>query len=271
MTPPTETYWLRQAVDAPLFPDLIWSRPEHTAAAGKLMVIGGNAYAFAAPAQAYSEAIKTGVGTARVLLPDRLHHTVGTRLEADFAPSTSSGSFSQEAMANLMADSAWADGVLLVGDIGRNSETALLLEKYITAYRGQLTLTKDAADYFTAAPQSLLARPETTLVVSFAQLQKLAISAKFSHVLTFSMDLVRLVEALHEFCERYQVNIVVKHLSTIIVASGDRVSTTKLSEDIDVWRVKTATHAAVWWLQNPTKTFEALTTAIWETTSPQQK
>jgi len=255
-------YWHRQTADKPLFPDLIWSRPEHRSAAGKLLVIGGNAFGFAAPGTAFAEANKAGAGEVRVLLPDRLRQTVGAVLAAEFAPSNPSGSFSQQAFAGLLAESAWADSVLLAGDIGRNAETAILLEKFVGQYRGQLTITKDAADYFTAAPLILLNRPETTLVVSFAQLQKLATNAHFSRVFTFSMDLVRLVEALHEFTVKYPTNIIVKHLQNIFVAVNGQVSTTKLDEDTDVWRVKTAAHAAVWWLQNPGKPFEALTTSL---------
>lgn len=262
-------YWRKQAIDKPLFPDLLWSRPENRALSGKLLIIGGNLFGFAAPAEAYNEAVKAGIGIAHVLLPDATKKLVGHVLEAgDYAPSTPSGSFSQSALGELLPHAAWADGVLLAGDLGRNSETAILLEKFMSTYRGQLTITKDAADYFIAAPQALLARPETTLVVSFAQLQKLAMNAKFSHAFIFSMDLIRLVEALREFTLAYPVNIIVKHLANFVVASGGQVSTTKLEDDKEVWRVTTAAHAAVWWLQNPSKPFEALTTAVCEITNP---
>jgi NAD(P)H-hydrate repair Nnr-like enzyme with NAD(P)H-hydrate dehydratase domain len=261
----TLPFWVKQAPDKPLFPGLLWSRPENRMLAGKLLIIGGNAFGFAAPGQAYAEAQKAGVGVAHVLLPDKLSQTVGRVLEAgDFAPSTPSGSFSQKALTDFMIHSAWADGVLLAGDLGRNSETAILLEKFVGSYHGQLTITKDAADYFAAAPQALLTRPETTMVASFAQLQKMALSAKFSRVFTFSMDILSLVAALHQFTNTYGVNIVVKHLQNIFVASGGSVSSTKLAEDVEVWRVATAAHAAVWWLQNPGKPFEALTTAVHE-------
>ena len=264
-----EQYWHKQQLGHPLYPDLLWSRPENRALAGKLLIIGGNAYGFAAPAEAYNEAQKACIGVAHVLLPDATKKIVGRVLEAgDYAPSTPSGSFSQSALSDLLEQSAWADGVLFAGDLGRNSETAILLEKFIATYRGPLTITKDAADYFTSAPQALLTRPETTLVISFAQLQKLAMNAKFSHAFTFSMDLIRLVEALHELTLAYPVHIIVKHLANIIVASGGQVSTTKIEAEQEIWRVATAAHASVWWLQNPSKPFAALTTAVYETLSP---
>src|SRR6185312_2009701 len=96
-------------------------------------------------------------------------------LEAgEYAPSTPSGSFSQKALAELLSLSQWAEGVLLAGDLGRNSETAILLEQFSQKYAGQLTITQDALDYFTKSPKDLAQREDTLLVCSFAQLQKIA-------------------------------------------------------------------------------------------------
>jgi hypothetical protein len=257
------TYWHKQTAEKPLFPDLLWSRPENKRQAGKLLIVGGNVHGFAAAATAYAEATKAGIGTARVLLPDSLQKTVGRILEAgEYAPSTPSGSFSQRALAELLEMAAWADGVLLAGDFGRNSETAILLEQLLAKYNGQLTLTKDAVDYFVKTPQAVRARPETTLVLSFAQLQQLASNARFKTPLTFDMDFLRLTDALHAFTTQHQPAIVTKHLQTIFVAANGEVSTTKLAEDIEIWRTPTAARVAVWWLQNPTKSFEALTVAL---------
>ena len=54
---------------------------------------------------------------------------MGKTLEdGEYAPSTPSGSFSTQALGELQAMANWADGTLIAGDIGRNSETAILLE-----------------------------------------------------------------------------------------------------------------------------------------------
>ena len=256
------TYWHRQTKDKPLFPNLLWSRPENRAHAGKLLIAGGNSYGFAAPAEAFAAASKAGIGRARVLLPDSLQKTLKAFEAGEYAPSTPSGSFSQRALAEVLASSNWADGVLLAGDFGRNSETAILLENFVQKFVGQLTITKDALDYFTSAPLLVLNRSETTLVLSFAQLQKMAIAAHFPSAFTFDMDLIRLVDNLHEFTSTHQCNIIVKHLDTSLIASSGQVSTTKLTADKKVWRVTTAAAASVWWLQNPEKPFEALTTSL---------
>lgn len=258
-------YWHRQTAEKPLFPDLVWSKPENKSQAGKLLIIGGNAHGFAAAAEAYSEAIKAGIGTCRVLLPDSLQKTVGRVFEAgEYAPSTPSGSFSQKALAELLSYSQWADGVLLAGDFGRNSETAIVLEQFIAKYSGQLIITQDAADYFIKSPTGLLNRADTTLVISFAQLQKISTSSKFANAFLFDMDFLHLIENLHEFTTLNQPAIVVKHLSNIFAADNGEISSTKLEEDLEIWRVKAAARSAVWQIQNPSKVFEAITTALTE-------
>lgn len=256
-------YWHKQEPGQPLFPDLLWSRPETKTRAGKLLVIGGNVHGFAAVGEAFNEANRAGVGTVRVLLPDRLQKTVSQLfLEAEFAPSTPSGSFSRQALADWLELAAWADGVLLAGDFGRNSETAILLESFVKKYSGRVTLTKDAADYFTASPPALLNRHDTLLVISFAQLQKLAINARFTQAFTFDMGLVQLVENLHAFSLQFADCIVVKHLDNVLVAVNGQVSSTKVDDVREAWRIQAAAHAATWWLQTPTKVFEALTTSL---------
>ncbi len=257
------TFWYRQGGGRPLFPELEWSRPENRLHAGKLLIVGGNAYGFAAPAEAYRESVKASIGTARVLLPDATKKIVGPLLEyVEYAPSTPSGSFSQKALAELLEFAHWADGVLLAGDFGRNSETAVLFEKFLGKNKVPVTITKDAIEYVTSSPHLVLERTSTTLVLSLSQLQRLAIQAKFERPITFGIDFLQLIDWLHDFTTRFAPNIVVKHLENIFVAVAGQVSTTRLQPDRPIWRVKTAAHAAVWWVQNPTKPFEALTTAV---------
>jgi hypothetical protein len=259
------TYWLKQTPDKPLFPELLWSRPENKSQAGKLLIIGGNLHGFSAPATAFAEAGKAGIGTVRILLPDALKKTVGRLLEnTKYAPSTPSGSFARNSLAQMLELAAWADGVLLAGDLGRNSETAIVLESLAKKYTGPLILSKDAADYFSATntAQELATRGDTTAVLSLAQLQKLAVDVRFKKPFTFSMDLIQLVERLHAFTSNYSIEVITKHRDTIFVAAAGKVSTTKLSKEMEIWRVKTAAHAAVSRIHFPDKPFEATTTYI---------
>lgn len=261
----TPEYWHKQTLGKPLFPQLLWSRPENKQQAGKLLIVGGNLYGFAAPAEAYTTSLKAGIGTSRVLLPNAIQKVVGPSIEnGEFAASTPSGSFSQRAVADLLDWCRWSDGVLFAGDMGRNSETAVMIEKFLQKCEEPTVITKDAVDYIVSLPQAGLERPNTVLVPSFSQLQRLGIAARFGKPLLFSMDLMRIVNWLHAFTDTFAPHIIVKHLDYLFVAVHGEVCTTKLPEHAPIWRLKTATHGAVWWIQNRSKPFEALTTAAHE-------
>ncbi len=261
-----QDYWLRQTPAVPLFDDILWSRPEHRASAGKLLIIGGNGMGFACVGEAYTSANRAGAGVIHALMPDVLRKTVGKVFAgASFAPSTPSGSLAMIALSDLLSHSAWADGVLLAGDLGRNSETSALLESYVQKYQGLLAVTKDAVDYFYMTPELLCQREHTVLVLSMAQLQRLGTALKFTTPFLLSMGMLLLAQALHEFTKLYPVTIVTKELDNLVVAYKGRISSTRLTEDKDIWRVSTAAAAATFWMQNPGRPFEAVTTAIYDT------
>ena len=256
-------YWKRQTDSKPLFPDIEWSKPERRDQAGKLLIVGGNKLGFAAAAESYQIALATGVGEVKVLLPDCLKKSVpNSLLYVLFTACTPSGSMSKEALSDLTASSAWANGVLLVGDAGRNAETALLYEEFIANYKGQLTITRDAIDLVKNNPRLLAERNNTLIVASFAQLQKVFSGVYYPKILTFSMQLLQLVEALHKFTITYPVTIMTLHKDTLIIAESGEVITQAWEEPMAIWRGSVATRAASYWLWNPTKTLPAITASV---------
>lgn len=254
-------FWHKQG-DKPLFPDLLWSRPETKRTAGKLLIIGGNLHSFSAPGQAYDAALRAGIGTARVLLPEGLRKTVGGVLEnCEYAPMNKSGSFSKQALAEWLDSAVWADGVLLAGDLGRNSETAIVSEQFIKSYSAQLTITQDALDQFRDNPRVLFERPNTTVVASFGQLQKMWPKiTKDGRMIKYGNSLTQNLDILLATARDLSINIITKQNDDLIVIAESQISTTKNTAEI--WRVGTAANAATWWLQNPSKPFQALTTSV---------
>ncbi len=252
------TFWRRQSASKPLFPDLEWSKPERRDQAGKLAVIGGNKLGFAAVAESYQLALEVGVGQVRVVLPDALKKAVPpTLLDVIVAPSNPSGSLSADAKPELVATSEWADAVLLVGDAGRNSETSVLYEQFVSDYQGPLTVTRDAIDLIKNDPRLLVERPDTLLVASFAQTQKLFQGVYYPKILTFSMQLLQLVEALHKFTITYPCTIMTLHKDTLILAQQGQVITQSWEEPMAIWRGSVATRAAAYWLWNPSQPLAA--------------
>lgn len=256
-------YWQQQIPGTPLYPDIAWSKPEQRSQAGKLAIIGGNKLGFAGVADSYGIALAAGVGEVRVLLPDVLKKTIPTAItDAIFAPTNPSGSLSRDALTEMKALGTWASGVLLVGDAGRSSETAIVYEDFIRDYSGQLTITRDAHDLIKNASQNIVERPDTLLVISFAQLQKLFQTVYYPIVLTFSMQLTNLVEALHKFTITYPVSIMVLHQEILVIASGGNVTTTPWGNPMAIWRGSVATRASVYWLWNPSKLLESTSTSL---------
>ena len=86
-------YWQQQTPAKPLYPDIAWNKPQQRAQAGKLGIIGGNRLSFRAIEHSYTTALATGVGQARVVLPDALRGTIPASVtDTIFAASNGSGS-----------------------------------------------------------------------------------------------------------------------------------------------------------------------------------
>lgn len=257
------SYWLKQTPAKPLFPDIEWSKPEQKARAGRLLIIGGHAMGFVAVAEAYSTALKTGVGEVKVLLPDSLKKNLPKNvIEATLLPSNPSGGFSKDGWPEFEAGAGWAEGILLPGDASRNSETAILYEKLLDNTDIPLTITRDAFDLLKSNYTKIAERPKTLLVLSFAQTQKLLSGVYYPKIITFSMPLAAFVDVLHKFTLTYPVTLMVLHNDNLVVASAGRVSSTPWTNAMAIWRGNTATRAASYWLWNPNQPFEAATTSI---------
>lgn len=256
-------YWQQQAAGKPLFPAIEWNKPEQRTHSGKLAIIGGNKIGFVAVGDAYTIAVDSGVGQVRVLLPDILKKSVPPLItDVVYAPSNPSGGLSHEAASDMKALSAWADAALLIGDAGRNSETAILYEDFVRNYSGQMTITRDAVDLLLNVPEVLVERDNTLIVVSFAQLQKIFTKVYYPKILTFKMQLQQLVETLHKFTITYPVAVVTYHQDQIVIASAGQVVTMPWSNPMAIWKGGVATNAAAYWLWNPSKPLESATASL---------
>jgi NAD(P)H-hydrate repair Nnr-like enzyme with NAD(P)H-hydrate dehydratase domain len=256
-------YWKKQPADAPLYPDIEWSKPEQRGLAGKIGIIGGNKLGFAGVAEAYGLTRQTGAGEVRALLPDALRKTIPkTITDTLFAATNVSGSLAGEALSDMKALGDWAQSILLIGDAGRSGETAIVYEQFIAQYTGQLVLTRDAIDLVKNNTQTLVERPNTLLVASFAQLQKIFQAVYYPKVLTFSMQLTNLVEALHKFTITYPVTIAVLHKESFLIAHDGEIITTPWDNPMAIWRGGVAAKAACYWLWNPKRPVEAIATSL---------
>jgi NAD(P)H-hydrate repair Nnr-like enzyme with NAD(P)H-hydrate dehydratase domain len=259
----THPYWQKQTPTKPLYPDIEWNKPEQRSMAGRLGIIGGNKLGFAGVGESYGIATNAGVGEVRVLLPDALRKTVPPIItDVIFGATNPSGSLAREALPEMKAMGEWASGILLIGDAGRNSETAIVYEDFIRGYHGQLTISRDAVDLLKNTPDLMVERPDTLVVASFAQLQTIFKTIYYPKILTFSMQLQQLVEAVHKFTITYPVTIVTFHQDHLVVAHNGEVTTTPWANPMAIWRGSVATQAAVYWLWSPKKPLEAVSASL---------
>ena len=247
----------------PLYPDIEWNKPEQRTRAGKLGIIGGNKLGFSAVGEAYGIALEAGLGTVRVILPDALKKAVPSSItNITYAHSNPSGSLGKDAKTEMCALADWADAILMIGDAGRNSETAILYEDFIRDFGGLLTITRDSFDLLINAMDALVEREKTLIVVSFAQLQKAFGRVYYPKILTFSMQLQQLVETLHKFTITYPITVMTFHQGHIVVANGGQVTTTPWENPMSIWRGSVATQASAYWLWNPSKPLQAVTASL---------
>lgn len=257
------TYWHKQTEQQPLYPDIEWSKPEQRSQKGRLGIIGGNKLGFSGVAEAYGISTNAGIGEVRVLLPDALKKSIPPIMtDVIYGATNPSGGLAKDALAEMKALGEWSTGILMIGDAGRNSETAIVYENFLHDYTGPLIITRDAVDLIKNASSSTVERPDTLLVVSFAQLQKLFQSVYYPKVLTFSMQLTRLVEAIHKFTITYPVSISVLFKDHLLVASGGEVTSTPWDNPMAIWRGSVAAKASCYLLWNPTKPLESVTASL---------
>jgi len=257
------SFWRKQTTDKPLFPDIEWSKPEQKSKAGRLGIIGGNSLGFAAVAESYSTCLKTGAGEVKILLPESLKKMVPhTMTDVIYGATNPSGGLSRDALVEMKTMGAWSTGILLIGDAGKNSETSIVYEDFISSYSGPMTITRDAVDLLKNCNNLLVNRPNTVMIVSFAQLQKLFQSIYYPIVLTFSMQLTNLAEALHKFTITYPVTIAVLHQETLLIANSGQIISTPYENPMKIWRGETASKAATYGLWSPSKPMESLAASL---------
>ena len=255
--------YVTQTTLSPLYPELIWNKPETKALAGKLLIIGGNSHSIAAPNEAYRTAINKGAGEVRVVLPDAAKRYFPRTATPDimFAPSTPSGSFAKEAVTTLLQYAEWADIIYLAGDMSKNSETTMALIDFCTHISTMLVVEGENLDTFIDTPHLLLHRKSTLIVPQFTQLQKIAMNIGVAEPLTATMPLKALVTWLEAFSNDYSASVLLSYNHAVYVACRGQVSITKPIESPPSSQIIAIT-AAVWAMQQPSQLFKAITTSI---------
>ncbi len=260
------SYWQKQT--KPLFADLLWNIPEQKT--GKINIIGGNSQNFHSVVR-IAEFINQNfpIREIQLFLPDALRSQLPPLPFLNFLPSTNSGSFAktfevQHAFKNT-------DFTLLVGDLSKNSATAIAISDAIVQSIGDtpnpLLITRDAIDLLAPSFTQILEHPSLYLVTTMMQLQKIFRNIFYPKMIMLSQPLIPILETLHKFTLSYpHVTFVTLHENNIIVAHNGQITTTNLVDTsysaFSLWSGQLAAKIAVLNLYNPNKSLEATTSAI---------
>ena len=136
-------YWQKQITSKPLYPEIEWEKPTRKDIAGKLLIIGGSTGSFSGVADAYATSKAAEIGEVKAVIPETLRKPTKDLPDIMYAPSNTSGSFSTKSKEILLYSSQWADGVLLSGEYGRNSESAIALAYLIKNYKGLVKINEN--------------------------------------------------------------------------------------------------------------------------------
>lgn len=250
-------YWHHQ-LDEPLYPDVVWSRPETSTGAGKIAVVGGSLGAMAIVAEAYNQAERAKAGSIYLLVPDSLANITKTIPFVRYAPSNPSGGFAHSALSELLEVSAAADGVLLAGDMGKNSETSLMLESFLEKYSELVIVSSRSITSFAHGYLKFLIRPKTILIVNRNQLRELAIEIKTTIAVTSTIGKPQIAELLHTATLDYPAMLIVEDERQVWAAHEGHVVDSSTSHYADA-------RSAVWAIQQPEKLFEAVVSSFIDT------
>lgn len=260
------SYWQKQS-GKPLYPDLTWNIPEQKS--GRVAIIGGNS-------QNFSTVIRTAetlsstfpFSSVHTILPDAIRSQLPPLANLDFTPSTESGSFAKSGQLRAYFDAA--DANLLIGDLSKNSATAIAISDLIT--RDTVTdfkptiITRDTVDLVAEEASTWLLRPQIFVIASMMQLQKLFRAVYYPRMILLSQPLLPVIETLHKFTLTYPVTLLTFHQDNIIVASSGNITTTHIVDTdyspIALWSGQLAAKVLGLNLYNPHHALEATTAAI---------
>lgn len=250
----------RHQAEAALYPDLLWSRPLNARSAGRILLVGGHSGSIAQLQALYQLIDAAGVGEVRIAAPDVQSKLLGPLGIADFLPSTPSGSIAKGAYGQLLYLAEEVDSVVIGADLTANSETALVIEKFLRESPTRVVLLNEAVDAARYAPEICVQRPGTLIVTDMARLAWLMPQAA-EEVPAGSID-QRKAGLVSSFVQSAKADLLLVGNNLIAGYRGAQPIITDLPSGHMAQRLPVAAAlAAALWTQHQAKPVEALATA----------
>ncbi len=191
-------YWEKKS-EKPDSTDLEWNIPEQKS--GSVSIIGGNSQNFSTVIRSAEFLQKTyPIKKLNIAIPDSLRGKIPPMPEFIFCPSTDSGSFSESALLNETVSSV--DFSIFIGDLSRNSATAVAIADAIKSSSTPILITRDSVDLILPEMNDIIERDNLFVIASMAQIQKLFRAVYYPKVILLSMPILPVVEALKSEAKR---------------------------------------------------------------------
>lgn len=249
--------YLKQT-DQPLFPKILWNRPLRSSGAGRLLLPGGHPGHFSVIQAVYQIAKAAGIGQCTLALPDSLRALLAEIPDSRFLPSTPAGSLGNGALGELLRMAGDSDALALGADLSNSSETSILAEALVT--RSAEARVVAFGDAFTSMKHNLKAlidRPNTLIVATMPQIFVLSEAAGVP-IRIKSGDVTNKIEIMQELAQASKADYALVSRELIVAAEGKISLTTSVSA-MDFFLPAAIGLTSVFWIQNPSKPFEALT------------
>lgn len=259
--PAPAPYWVKNPDLKKIKDDLSWNFPEQKQ--GTLKILGGNVANFSTEVKT-TEFINRSfpfLKTVQNLFPDSLKSKLPPLPTLQFFSSTDSGSFASSP--ELRSGLDGADFALILGDLSKNSATAVAISDMIKVTPDvPLLLTRDAVDLVASEAADFISRDNLYLVASMASLQKLLRALYYPRPLLLSQPIFPVVETLHKFTLTYPVAMLTFHDGKIIAATNGQVVTIDLDKTkytpLGLWNGELAAKIAVYNIFNKNKKIDCL-------------
>lgn len=248
--------------DEPLFQDILWNRPTSIGRAGRILILGGQKHEFSQIQHIFEIAEASGVGEIKGAMPDSLRRFLPGLDVGYFLPSTQSGSIARSALGELLHIAQDYDCIIIGANITNNSETAILIESIVRKTELPIVITQEAISILKFNPDLITGNPNVLVVSTMPGIFELANNHHIPMAIkpnTGVMGKMQIIEQLVQIskCQYFVAD------QEVVVAADGKFSLTKLETSLSQNSSIPIGVASVFWVQNPNKAFDALTTAAY--------
>ncbi len=251
---------IERQTDTPLFPDTFWNRPTLKSRGGSSLIIGGQKNAFSDVQAIYQLADAAGMGETNAIMPDVLRRMLGDSDFGYFVPSTISGSLAKSAFGEILHLSEESDGLIIGANLTNNAETGILVESLIEKSQRSMIVTDEAINILKFQPKLISDNANILVIATTLGLMTLANNLHLPITVSPRTGLGGKLEMLRSLTEHSACQYCLFD-SEIIVSAGGKIGFTSLYNSVSDMPALPIGVASTFWLQQRTKSYEALMTA----------